>query len=76
MSGEASGSPSSALGSLDSPAHLEVLHGRWTADSPFPQSPTPSSECGQACVHSNPGTLRQQPQGLSRQWTHPWCVCG
>ena len=56
--------------------HLEVLHGRWTADSPFPQSPTPSSECGQACVHSNPGTLRQQPQGLSRQWTHPRCVCG
>lgn len=44
MSGEAGGSPSSILGSLASPAHLEVVCGRWTVDShlhlashPFPR---------------------------------------
>ena len=36
MSGEAGGSPSSVLGSLDSPAHLEVVCGRWTVDSHLP----------------------------------------
>ena len=36
MCGEAGGSPSSALGSLDSPAHLEVVRGRWTVDPHLP----------------------------------------
>ena len=36
MCGEAGGSPSSALGSLDSPAHLEVVCGKWTVDPHLP----------------------------------------
>lgn len=68
MSGEASGSPS-ALGSLASPSHLEVVCGRWTVDAHLPSVSHPFLRMWAGMFLSNPGTLRQQPQCLSVERT-------
>lgn len=73
--------PSSAPGSLDSPAHLEVVCGRWLWTLTCPQSSTPSSECGWPGVFKPWHSLLAAPVPVSLERTHSqwgwgWCEVG